>query len=63
MINISEDIADYIRSTYTEIVRTMMYKAFSLMEEFDLNFYEDEFLDLMSLREIKTAMKYLIYFL
>lgn len=55
MINISEDIADYIRSTYTEIVRTMMYKAFSLMEEFDLNFYEDEFLDLMSLREIKNS--------
>jgi len=48
MLNIDEITGFFISISYSEELRKQIYYSFSLFEEFDIQFYEDKYIDLVT---------------
>lgn len=51
MLNISEIVDYFIKISYTEELQKNIYTSFTLLEMFDVSYYEDKYLDLISRSE------------
>lgn len=48
MLNLSELVVFYIENTFHEVKRKTVYSSFALLEMFNVQFYEDKYVDLLS---------------
>ena len=48
MLNLSELVVFYIENTFHEVKRKTIYSSFALLEMFNVQFYEDKYVDLLS---------------